>query len=151
MKKIGSKLKKVFNKKTIIPIIVIAALIVISLIIYFIYKEEVPQDIVYEDYTIYSEHVGKVEEYDQSMTVDGYEPSNNAYYVTGKISAKEDKDFSVITFNLYDEDDNLLGTAIAGLNELKKDVVYDFKALGILKADDVEKVDHYTLESVELG
>ena len=45
-------------------------------------------------------------------------------------------------FNLYDEDDNLLGTAIAGLNELKKDVVYDFKALGILKADDVEKVDH---------
>ena len=85
------------------------------------------------------------------MTVDGYEPSNNAYYVTGKISAKEDKDFSVITFNLYDEDDNLLGTAIAGLNELKKDVVYDFKALGILKADDVEKVDHYTLESVELG
>ena len=54
-------------------------------------------------------------------------------------------------YNLYDEDDNLLGTAIAGLNELKKDVVYDFKALSILKADDVEKVDHYTLESVELG
>lgn len=151
MKKIKKFLKKIFNKKTIIPIVIVIALIIISIIIYLLYKNETPEDIVYEDYTIYSDLMGKVEEYDSSMTVDGYEPSGKAYYVIGKISSKEDKDFSVITFNLYDKDDKLLGTAIAGLNELKKGKTYDFKALGIIDGTDVEKVDYYTLEKVELG
>ena len=151
VKKKLKNLKKIFNKKTIVTIIVIIALLIISLIIYFIYKEDEPKNIIYEDYTIYSDHAGKIEKYDESMTVDGYEKSENAYYITGKISAKENKDFSVITFNLYDENDKLLGTAVAGLNELEKNVVYDFKALGLLKANQVEKVDHYTLKSVELG
>lgn len=151
MKKVQKFLKKVFNKKTIIPIAIVIALIIIAVIIYFLYKGDNPQNIVYEDYTIYADLTGKVEEYDSSMTVDGYEPSDKAYYVTGRISSKEDKDFSVITFNLYDKDDKLLGTAVAGLNELKKDETYDFKALGIIDGADVEKVEYYTLEKVELG
>lgn len=109
------------------------------------------EEMKYEAYTIYDGHVGKVEEYDPSMTVDGYNGGEKAYYITGKISARENKDYSVITFNLYDKDNNLLGTAVAGLNELEKDKIYDFKALSLIKTEDVDKVTHYELKKVELG
>ena len=86
-----------------------------------------------------------------SITVDGLNAGENAYYIRGKISAKDDKSFSVITYNLYDKDNNLLGTAVAGLNSLEKDKVYDFEAIALLEQNDLTNIDHYELESVELG
>lgn len=145
-------MNQVLDKRNLIPAIVILILIALMIGIYFTYQNSDTKDqIKYDEYTIYDGHTGKIERYDPSMTVDGYAGGDKAYYITGKISAKEDKEYSVITFNLYDKDNNLLGTAVAGLNELEKDKVYDFKALSLIKAEDVEKVTHYELEKVELG
>ena len=108
-------------------------------------------DLKYEDYTVYKGLEGSIEEYDSSMAVDGYKASNNAYYITGKISSKADKGFSIITFNLYNKRNELMGTAVAGLNELKKDKIYDFKAIALVDGKDLKKIDSYKLKSVVLG
>lgn len=146
--------KKLLKDKRFIVIAIALVLIVGGLIGLIILNNDncnESKKIKYEDYVIYEGHKGKLEKYDPSMTVDGFIANEDAYYITGKISTKEDKNFSIITFNLYDENDKLLGTAVAGLNELKKDKVYDFKALGIVKPENLEKIDHYELKSVELG
>ena len=156
MKKFFRKLRSFFSKKPVMIALVILALVAIAIAIYFIFFSTINDDnnekVVYEDYIISSNHYGKIEKYDPSNTVDGYKgDGNDAYYITGSITAKEDKNFTVITFNLYDKDNNLLGTAVAGLNELKKDKSYEFKALSLVESKDVVKIDHYKIKSVELG
>lgn len=147
-------MKKIGKKKLIISSVVIIALLLLGILILYLMpqnEEAKDKDITYEAYTIHKGTEGKVEKYDPSMTVDGLEPGEYAYYITGKISSKEDKEFSIITFNLYDEENNLLGTAIAGLNNLEKNRIYDFKAISMVKPDEVEKIKRYELKSVELG
>ena len=147
-------MKKILKKKQIIITVAIILLIIGSVLIFLGQKKDTGNEnvkIKYEDYTIYEGHKGSLEEYDPSMTVEGFKESEKAYYITGKISTKEDKEYTVITFNLYDEKDKLLGTAVAGLNELKKDEVYEFKALSIIEPEDLEKIDYYELQSVKLG
>lgn len=152
MIKWGEKVKTVLDKRNLIPAIIILLLIALLIGVYFSFKsEKEDKQITYKEYTIYADHKGGIEKYDPSMTVDGYKGGDSAYYITGKISAKENKKYSVITFNLYDENNKLLGTAVAGLNKLEKDKVYDFKALSLIKNSDVEKITHYKLKSVELG
>lgn len=144
--------KKLIKDKRFIAVVIVLVLVALGLVFFLGPNDNnESKKIRYEDYTIYEGHKGSLEKYNPSMTVDGFIPSDNAYYITGKISTKENKSFSVITFNLYDEKDKLLGTAVAGLNELKKDKVYEFKALGIVKPENLEKIDHYELKSVELG
>lgn len=145
-------MKKVFNKKIVLVILIV--LVIAGLALYFMLgtdNDSVSKELKYEDYVIYEGHKGSLEKYDSSMTVDGHTPSENAYYITGKISTKEDKEFSVITFNLYDKDDKIIGTAVAGLNELKKNQKYDFKAIALVDAKDLSKIEYYDLKSVELG
>lgn len=148
-------MKKKFNKKTLIIVAIILLLIIGGVVAYTFLGSNSDNNesgkLKYEDYVIYEGHKGSLEKYDPSMTVDGHTKSENAYYITGKISTKDDKEFSVITFNVYDKDDKLLGTAVAGLNELKKDVKYDFRAIALVDAKDLEKIDYYKLKSVELG
>ena len=149
-KKINAK--KLIKDKRFIAVVIVLVLVALGLIFFLgPNNNNESKKIRYEDYTIYEGHKGSFEKYDPSMTVDGFIANEDAYYITGKISTKENKSFSVITFNLYDEKDKLLGTAVAGLNELKKDKVYEFKALGIVKPENLEKIDHYELKSVELG
>ena len=153
MKKIKNMLEN--NKKKVLIISIILVISALAIILFVNGTDDnngVKEKVNYKDYVIYEGHVGKVEKYDPSMTVDGYSGAEgDAYYVIGKISAKSKKSFSVIEFNLYDKDDNILGTAVAGLNDLEKDKVYEFKALGLISSEDVLKVDHYELKSVELG
>lgn len=144
-------MKKIFNKKNFLPVALITAIIIIGIVMYLIFFTDQNKNLVYGDYTIYEGHKGTVEKYDQSLTVDGYEKSDKAYYITGKISAKEEKSFSLITFDLYDKKDNLLGQAKAGLNELQKNKTYGFRALAIVTDKQVEKIDHYKLHSIELN
>lgn len=152
MKKFSEKLRSFFSKKPVMVVLVIFVLIVVAIAIYFFFIYDDNSEIVYEDYTIASGHVGKIEKYDASYTVDGYNgDTHKAYYITGNITAEEDKDFTVITFNLYDKDDNLLGTAVGGLNEVKRGKTYSFKALSLVENKDVVKIDHYKIKSIELG
>lgn len=150
------KIKNMFldNKKMVIIGAVVLVVLIGGIILFLSNSNDnaVGEKVKYKDYVLYEGHVGKVEKYDPSMVVEGYDSTEeNAYYISGKMSANSDKGFSIIEFNLYDKDDKLLGTAVAGLNDLKKGEVYEFKALGLISGEDVLKVDHYELKSVELG
>lgn len=152
MKKFSQKLRSFFSKKPVMVVLVILALIALGVAIYFLFIYDNSGEIVYEDYTIASGHSGKIEKYDSSYTVDGYKGDEyEAYYITGNITADEDKDFTVITFNLYDKENNLLGTAVGGLKEVKKGKTYAFKALSLVENKDVVKIDHYKIKSIDLG
>ena len=134
-------------------VIVSLSLIVLTIIVAIIYLGFIkPRDakIVYGDYTILKGHYGKVEKYDSSATVEGYKgDKDNAYYIIGKIKASKNKEFTIITFNLYDKSDKLLGKAVAGLNQLEKDKTYDFKALSLVTNDDMKKINHYKIKSIK--
>lgn len=144
------KFFKFLKSKSLFVTLVIVAFFMIGLGGFLLFRSD-SSDLKYEDYTIYKDLVGSIEEYDSSMTVDGHNASNNAYYITGKISSKVDKKFTVITFNLYNKKGELMGTAVSGLNELKKDKVYDFKAIALVDSKDLKKIDSYKLKSVVLG
>ena len=143
--------KKLIKRLLIVSLILIISVIIISAIYFTLIK---PKDgkIIYGDYEVLSGHYGKIEKYDPSMTVEGYKgDNNNAYYITGKIRSKENKGFTVITFNLYDKSNNLLGIAVSGVNELTKGNVYDFKALSLVNSTDMQKINHYRIKSIKLG
>ena len=144
------KFFKFLKSKSLFVTLVIVAFFMIGLGGFLLFRSD-SSDLKYEDYTIYKDLVGSIEEYDSSMTVDGHSASNNAYYITGKISSKVDKEFTVITFNLYNKSGELMGTAVSGLNELKKDKIYDFKAIALVDSKDLKKIDSYKLKSVVLG
>ena len=56
-----------------------------------------------------------------------------------------------MTFNLYDEKNNFLGTAVGGLKEVKKGKTYSFRAIALVDDEDTLKIDHYKIKSIELG
>ena len=131
---------------------VIAIILVMAIVAIFLYsKYTVSTDatMTYSDFTILEGHSGKIEKYDASNAVEGYKGGSEAYYISGKVKASSDKGFTLITFNLYDKEDNLLGTAVAGLKELKKDKAYDFKAVSLIEYEKVQQIDHYNLESIK--
>ncbi|MDR0879510.1 MAG: FxLYD domain-containing protein [Clostridioides sp.] len=66
--------------------------------------------------------------------------------LSGKIKNNSGKDakYVQVTFNLYDKDNNQLGTALANVNNLKAEGNWKFKAIGTATGD----VDHYELAEV---
>ena len=145
-------MEKGLIKRLVIVSLTLIILVVVASAIYFTFVKPKDGKITYGDYTILRGHYGKVEKYDPSMTVEGYKnDKNNAYYITGKISAEENKSFTIITFNLYDKSNRLLGTAVAGVNELKKGNTYDFKALSLVDSSDLQRINHYRIKSIKLG
>ena len=145
-------MEKILIKRIITTILVLIILVTVVGAAYFTLIKPKDGKITYGDYTILSGHYGKVEKYDPSITVEGYKGDNNsAYYITGKISSKQDKNFTIITFNLYDKSNKLLGTAVAGVNKLKKGNIYDFKALSLVDSSNVQRINHYKIQSVKLG
>lgn len=71
-----------------------------------------------------------------------------AVYLTGVIKNNSGKDctYVQVTFNLYDEDGNQVGTALANINNLEKDGTWKFKAMGI---DTDGAVASYKLAEIE--
>lgn len=151
MKKITTKLKKFFSKKPVMIILVILALVAVLIAIYFMFIKDTSGEITYKDYTIATGHTGQIEKYDTSYTVDGYKGGDKAYYIKGNITAGNNKKFTVITFNLYDKKNNILGTAVGGLKEIKKGKTYEFKALSLIEQKDIDKIDHYKIKTIEQG
>ncbi len=147
------RLNRKFKKVLVLFVVVLAIFLVI-----FLGKSLLKHDsaadndssISYNDYVIEKGHFGKFEKYDPSYTVVGYKGGNEeAYYINGKITSKVDKVFVLITFNLYDQDDKLLGTAVAGLNGLKKNKTYNFKALSLIESKYNKEIDHYKLKDIK--
>ncbi len=145
-------MEKGLIKRLVIVSLVLIVLVVVISTIYFTFIKPKDVKIIYGDYEVLSGHYGKVEKYDPSMTVEGYKgDNNNAYYITGKIKSKKDKGFTIITFNLYDKSNTLIGTAVAGVNELKEGNTYDFKALSLVNSSDMQRINHYRIKSIKLG
>ena len=140
--------------KVLKKILIITSFIVILLaIIYFRYsmnKEiKTNDDIKYERYTI-SEHKGFLEAYDKTIYIEGYQGYYDyAYYITGNFKSLENENFILITFDLYDKDNNKIGIAKAGLNNIKKDKEYEFKAMSLEKEDIVKNVVDYKIKTIE--
>ena len=107
MKKITTKLKNFFSKKPVMIGLIILALAAVLMAIYFMFIKDTSGEIIYKDYTIASGHTGEIENYDKSYTVDGFKGGDKAYYIKGNITAGANKNFTVITFNLYDKKNNL--------------------------------------------
>ncbi len=143
--------KNFFSKKPVMIVCVVVAVIAVIVAIYFMFFKSYDNTIVYDDYTVANGHSGRIEKYDGSYTVDGYKGGSKAYYVNGNITASADKKFTVITFNLYDKKNKVLGVAVAGLNEVKKGKTYGFKALSLINESDIDKVDHYEIKSIKQG
>lgn len=136
-------------KKRIIILIVILAIIVGGVFVYFklMYKNG---DLEYGGFTVLKGHYGKVEKYDASHTVEGYKGSaDKAYYIIGKVTSKNDVGFTVITFDLYNKKDKKLGVAVAGLSKLEKGKEYNFRALSLVEGKYTNEIDHYKLNSIK--
>ena len=140
--------------KVLKKILIITSFIIILLaIIYFRYfmNDEIKtnDDIKYERYTI-SEHKGFLEAYDKTIYIEGYQGYYDyAYYINGKIKSSENENFILITFDLYDKDNNKIGIAKAGLNNIKKDKEYEFKAMSLEKEDIIKNVVDYKIKTIE--
>jgi len=136
------------NKKVILIIAIIAVILIgIGL---FLFKGTLKpeKEETYKDFTL-TELKGEYTKYDKSIYVEGYKGTfDYAYYVTGKIKSSKNHSFTVITFDLYDKDKKLLGTAVAGLNKVDNEY-QKFKALSLIDSKTAKKTTSYKLKSVE--
>ena len=140
--------------KLLKKILVLTAFIIIFMaIIYFRYfmndKVEANNDIKFNNYQI-TEHLGHLDTYDKTMYIEGYQGSYNyAYYITGKIKSDINSKFILITFDLLDKDNKVIGTAQAGLNNIEKNKEYDFKAISLEGEMIIQNVVGYKIKSIE--
>jgi len=146
------------NKRSIILIGVCAVLLLVLGIFLFNTFKKDEEDIkeydefVYENYVILKGSTGKLETYDKSLYIEGYKGSyDETYYINGTLKSNEveKQDFVVIRFNLYDKKGNVLGTAIAGINNVEKDKEYKFKAMSLTTDEDARKVYRYDIKNIE--
>lgn len=146
------KLNRRFVKKVKIFLLLLVIVLVLVLSVKYFFKNDFSSNgsISYDNYVIERGHSGKLEKYDPSHTVEGYKGGKDqAYYITGRITSKVDKGFILITFNLYDQNNKVLGTAVAGLSAVKKDKTYDFKALSLIESKYNDNIDHYKLKEIK--
>lgn len=140
--------------KLLKKILVLTAFIIIFMaIIYFRYfmndKVEANNDIKFNNYQI-TEHLGHLDTYDKTMYIEGYQGSYNyAYYITGKIKSDINSKFILITFDLLDKDNKVIGIAQAGLNSVEKNKEYDFKAISLEGEMTIQNVVGYKIKSIE--
>lgn len=140
--------------KVLKRILVIASLVIVILaILYFVFFmnpniKEKNNKIKYNEYTIYN-NKGYLDNYDKSLYVEGYNGDyDKAYYITGKLTSEKDSDFVVVIFNLYDKDDKIISTAVAGINDVKKNKEYSFKAMSLCDSKTALNVSYYKIKSI---
>lgn len=136
------------SKQLTIIIVVIAVILIITGLFLFAKGNKNTKELTYEDFTITS-HIGEYKEYDKSLYVEGYKGSYDyAYYITGMIKSEKKHGFTTITFDLYDKNDKLLGTAVAGLNSVNNSET-KFTALSLIDSKEAKKVVSYELKEIK--
>ncbi len=78
-----------------------------------------------------------------------YDEKTNSYYIEGYLKNNENEDYEYvyITFNVYDENNNILGEATADLSHLEKKGTWKFKAA--YSSVDSKDVAKFKLTDVE--
>lgn len=133
------------NKKIIIPLTILfllAGIICIAIVAC------TNKNIDYDDYTIYKGVEGKIEKYDSTKVVEGYNGGNKAYYIEGDIKSSSDKNFIIIIYDLYDKKNTKLGIAKAILTNVKAKEKYHYKAIGLIDSSKVNDVSYYKFNKV---
>lgn len=140
------------KKKIIMICISVLVLVLVCIGIYKAFSKgegEKREDVVINDVKIYKNLEGTIEEYDKTMYVEGYQGNyEKAYYISGEL--RPDKDYAnlLILFDVKDKKDNVIGTAIAGLTDVKKGGDYNFKALSTVKESDLDKIHTFEVSDI---
>ena len=146
------------NKRSIILISVCAILMLaLGIVLFNTFKkdeENIKQydEFVYENYVILKGSYGKIDTYDKSLYLEGYQGSyDETYYINGTLKSNEDtkQNYVVIRFDLYDKDGSLLGEAVAGINDVEPNTEYKFKAMSLTTDENAKKVYKYNLKKIE--
>lgn len=134
-------------------LVIASSIIIIMAIIYFKYfmNDEIKtnNDIKFNNYVI-TNHIGNIDTYDESLYIEGYKGNYDyAYYITGKIKVDINSKFILITFDLLDKDNKVIGKAQAGLNDIEKNKEYEFKAISLEDEMTIQNVVGYKIKSIE--
>ena len=134
-------------------LVITSFIIIIMAIIYFKYfmNDEIKtnNDIKFNNYVI-TNHIGNIDTYDESLYIEGYKGNYDyAYYITGKIKGDINSKFILITFDLLDKENKVIGKAQAGLNDIEKNKEYEFKAISLEDEMTIQNVVGYKIKSIE--
>ena len=138
------------KKKFIVIGLTIVVLILLCIGIYSIFSnKQVREDVTIRGVTVYKDLKGEITKYDKTLYVEGYEGNyEKAYYISGKLKSDVDYDTLIVSFDIKDRKGNVLGSAIAGLTEIKKDGEYTFKALSTVKESDLNKIYNFEVSDI---
>ena len=143
-------MNKILKRILIVSSLVIVILVILYFLVFMnpdIKKKN--NEIKYKEYTILNNNKGYLDNYDKSLYVEGYKGDyDKAYYITGKLTSEKDSDFVVIVFNLYDKNDKIISTAVAGINDVKKNKEYSFKAMSLCDSKTALNVSYYKIKSI---
>lgn len=139
------------DKKIII--LIISLIIFIGIGVYFLlFNSQSDKSYTYDEFTINKGSIGELKEYNKTMYFEGYEGDyTEAYYINGSMTnnGSNNYKFILITFNLYDKNNNLLGTAIAGINNVEGNKTYEFTAMSLTTTENAKKIVKYDLKSIK--
>jgi len=144
-------MKKSVKKIASITLIVVVLVILCMLI----YKAFMPKTknltgkTTINEVTIYENTKGEIEDYDETMYIEGYKGKyKKAYYITGTIVSDVYYNDVIITFNVKDKEGNVIGSAVAGLTNVQKGKKYSFKALSTVKESNLNKIHSYEVVDI---
>lgn len=129
----------------IVVFIILPMLAFIGFIAYSIFTNYETELIEEGNYTI----IDKSLKIDNSLVKGFYDKDTDTYYVTGSISNTDDECYNYvnISYNVYDKEGDLLGTANAYIDNLGKGQTWKFKAY--YTDIDSKDVVSYKLNTVE--
>ena len=126
--------------------IVLAAFIILAVLGAILPKSETPQtspegNTSSQAVTQESKAEEKKEDFTISETT--VEEDTFSYYIVGTVTnnTNKEKGYMQITFNLYDAEDNLIGTAIDNVNNLKPGGTWKFKAMALVDKNEIARYE----------
>lgn len=152
------KKEKTVDQKNKIPkwVILVIALVIIFIALPFTIITGVATKYLFTDYQNKIEEKGNYTIIDDALRIDNtsiksfYDKESNSYYITGSITnilKDENRHYIDISYDVFDKDGNLLGTANAYIDNLCKGKTWKFKA--IYTDIDSKEIVNYKLNSIE--
>ncbi len=153
-----TKEEKTINQKKKMPkwVILVIVLVLIFVALPFTVLTGVVAKYLFEGYPNKIEEKGNYTIIDDTLRIDNtsiksfYDKESNSYYITGSITnilKDENRHYIDISYDVFDKDGNLLGTANAYIDNLCKGKTWKFKA--IYTDIDSKEIVNYKLNSIE--
>lgn len=101
-------------------------------------EETVSSGIKKGKFTLLEGYKGYSDEYNFGYYIEGYVQNNSNW----------EYDYVQISFNLYDEEGVLIGTALDNINNLEAKGKWKFKAISLMDSEEVKNVASYKLKEI---